>query len=159
MDGSILGDGDGVGGGIEEGVQIIDVEDLDVDLGAGLDVIESVLVRVTKHCSDHQLVTVNQSEISISVIQPIRSEYLPVHSLPVENIDVAGPRPHHQEDEVSNLLSLGLEEVFTVSADNLVLDADTGVITEDAHLLTGHNIHLANTVLLNRGIVHVTSKL
>ena len=45
VEGSVLGHRHRVGGGIEEGVQVIGVENLDIDNSGGSDVSESVLVR------------------------------------------------------------------------------------------------------------------
>ena len=128
-----------IGGGVEEWVEVIGVEDGDENFCAGVDVSQPAVVRV--------------AESGAYIQQVARC------TLSVQDIVAAGLCPDCQEDEVPDLLGLRLEEIVSVTAFDVVLDADPRISIVDAHLFTGHHKHTTNAVFQNGCIVQVTCEL
>ena len=93
-----------VGGRLEEGIQVVGIGHLDVDNGLGF------------RCSDPTLIRAFGTS---PYVQLVRGP-----AFAVQDVQVVRPGPEHEENEVSDTLSLGLEKVVLVAGFDPVTDVD-----------------------------------
>lgn len=132
----VLRDGGLVLGRVEEGVQVVRVEDRDNDRGVRLE----------------------DSGQALPVVFPVQGgahlEHVTILPLAVQHVHVTGSSPNQQEAKVTDRALLGLEESVPVPAHYTETDVEIGVVRElYAHPLVGDHVRLADRVLGDRHVV------